>query len=255
VAFEAARQEGDVVAFTGGEPDVSAIADGDRRGTIGGQHVTLRDQVLTELRRRIVEAEYGPGERLREDRLAQDFGVSRNPVREALRVVEAEGFVRVEPRRGAVVAVPDERTMRDLFAVRALLEPLAARLAAERASSADLLALRELLHAARAATDVGDYARVAELNTLLHARVAELSGNRWVIQFSATMYRHVQWVFRLGAPVRAAHSWREHVRLVEALEAGDADGAARAAAQHVDAARHAAVADDVVPDPGQRPQA
>src|SRR4051812_20813101 len=133
------------------------------RGTIGGRHLTLRDQVLAELRRRIVEAEYPPGERLREDRLAQDFGVSRNPVREALRVVEAEGFVHVEPRRGAVVATPDERTMRDLFAVRESLEPLAARLAAERASRADLIGLRGLLEAARTATDQGDYARVAEL--------------------------------------------------------------------------------------------
>ena len=215
----------------------------DPRGTIGGRHLTLRDQVLVELRRRIVEAEYPPGERLREDRLAQDFGVSRNPVREALRVVEAEGFVHVEPRRGAVVATPDERTMRDLFAVRALLEPLAARLAAERATSADLIGLRGLLEAARTATDEGDYARVAQLNTALHARVAELSGNRWVVQFSATMYRHVQWVFRLGAPVRAVHSWREHVRLVEALEARDPEAAERAAAEHVLAARQAAVDD------------
>jgi DNA-binding GntR family transcriptional regulator len=236
------------VAFSDRGRDLGAASATDRRTTIGGQHVTLRDQVLTELRRRIVEAEYGPGERLREDRLASDFGVSRNPVREALRVVEAEGFVHVEPRRGAVVAVPDERTMRELFAVRALLEPLAARLAAERASRADLVALRELLDAAREATDDGDYARVAELNTALHARVAELSGNRWVVQFSATMYRHVQWVFRLGAPVRAVHSWEEHVRLVEALEAGDADAAGRAAAEHVHAAQSAAVEPDAASD-------
>jgi DNA-binding GntR family transcriptional regulator len=248
------------VAFSDGEPDVPAASGTDRSRTIGGQHSTLRDQVLTELRRRIVEAEYGPGERLREDRLAQDFGVSRNPVREALRVVEAEGFVHVEPRRGAVVAVPDERTMRELFAVRALLEPLAAQLAAERATQADLASLRALLDAARSATDDGNYTRVAELNTRLHARVAELSGNRWVVQFSATMYRHVQWVFRLGAPARATHSWREHVRLVEALESGDPEAAARAAAEHVDAARAAAVdheiiADAAAEDAGQRPQA
>jgi len=216
---------------------------GDRRGTIGAQHLTLRDQVLAELRRRIVEAEYRPGERLREDRLAQDFGVSRNPVREALRVVESEGFVQVEPRRGAVVATPDERTMQDLFDVRALLEPLAARYAAERATPADLVALRGLLEAARAATEAGDYPRVAELNTALHGRVAELSGNRWLVQFSTAIYRHVQWVFRLGVAVRAVHSWQEHVRLVEALEANDPDAAERAASDHVDAARHAAVED------------
>lgn len=219
-------------------------------GTIGAQHLTLRDQVLVELRRRIIDAEYRPGERLREDRLAEDFGVSRNPVREALRVVEAEGFVRVEPRRGAVVATPDEETMRDLFAVRARLEPLAARLAAETASDADLVRLRELLDAAKAATDEGGFARVAELNTALHTRVAELSGNRWLLQFSRAMYRHTHWVFRLGVAVRAAHSWEEHVRLVEALEARDAEAAERAAAEHVDAARYAAVVEGATTQTG-----
>lgn len=234
-----ARSDGTSSAATGHLSGRGAALPGPE--TIGAMQVTLRDQVLAELRRRIIDAEYQPGERLREDRLAADFGVSRNPVREALRVVEAEGFVRVEPRRGAVVATPDEETMGDLFAVRALLEPLAARLAAERASDADLVRLRELLEAAKAATDEGDYARVAELNTTLHIRVAELSDNRWLRQFSMAMYRHTRWVFRLGVAVRAAHSWQEHVRLVEALESRDPEAAERAAADHVDAARHAAV--------------
>lgn len=74
--------------------------------TIGGQHMPLRDQVLVALRQRIVNGDYPPGERLTEDRLAADFGVSRNPVREALRVVQTEGFVVMVPRRGAFVALP-----------------------------------------------------------------------------------------------------------------------------------------------------
>lgn len=209
--------------------------------SIGGRHLSLRDQVLTELRRRIIDAQYLPGERLTEDRLAADFGVSRNPVREALRVVEAEGFVEVQPRRGAVVATPDERTMRDMFAARAVLEPLAARLAADRASDADLAQLRRLLDLARAATGEGDFVRVAELNSDLHRQVVRMSGNRWLEQFSVAMYRHVHWVFRLGASARAAHSWREHVRLVEALEAHDTDAAERAASDHVHAAQTAAM--------------
>jgi DNA-binding GntR family transcriptional regulator len=211
------------------------------RTSIGARHLSLRDQVLTELRRRIIDAQYLPGERLTEDRLADDFGVSRNPVREALRVVEAEGFVEVQPRRGAVVATPDERTMLDMFAARAVLEPLAARLAADRASDEDLVGLRALLDQARAATDRGDYVRVAELNSDLHRAVVEMSGNRWLVQFSVAMYRHVHWVFRLGASSRAAHSWQEHVRLVEALEAHDAEAAGLAASDHVHAAQTAAI--------------
>ena len=117
-----------------------------------------------------------------------------------------------------------------------MIEPVAARVAAERATDADLAALRDLLDQARVATEQGDFDRVAELNTELH-RAVVMSGNRWLAQFSTAMYRYVHWVFRLGAPSRAAHSWEEHVRLVEALEAHDPDAAEQAAAEHVHAAR------------------
>jgi DNA-binding GntR family transcriptional regulator len=210
-------------------------------GSLGDRHLSLRDQVLAELRTRIIDAQYRPGERLTEDRLASDFGVSRNPVREALRVVEAEGFIELQPRRGAVVATPDERTMRDMFATRAVLEPLGARIAAERATAEELASLRRLLDDARDATNEGDFVRVAELNSALHHAVMEMSGNRWLVQFSTAMYRHVHWVFRLGASVRAVHSWEEHVRLVEALEAHDPARAEEAARDHVRAAESAAI--------------
>lgn len=220
--------------------------------SIGDRHLSLRDQVLAELRTRIIDAQYRPGERLTEDRLAADFGVSRNPVREALRVVEAEGFIEIQPRRGAVVATPDERTMRDMFATRAVLEPLGARIAAERATSQELGALRRLLDDARDATNDGDFVRVAELNTALHHAVMQMSGNRWLLQFSTAMYRHVHWVFRLGASHRAVHSWEEHVRLVEALEAHDPSAAEEAARDHVHAAESAAIGHPGMPDEGER---
>jgi len=220
--------------------------------SIGDRHLSLRDQVLAELRTRIIDAQYRPGERLTEDRLAADFGVSRNPVREALRVVEAEGFIEIQPRRGAVVATPDERTMRDMFATRAVLEPLGARIAAERATSQELGALRRLLDDARDATNDGDFVRVAELNTALHHAVMQMSGNRWLVQFSTAMYRHVHWVFRLGASHRAVHSWEEHVRLVEALEAHDPSAAEEAARDHVHAAESAAIGHPGMPDEGER---
>jgi DNA-binding GntR family transcriptional regulator len=208
---------------------------------LGERHVPLREQVLNALRDRIITGEYAPGERLTEERLAEDFGVSRNPVREALRTAEAEGFVHVLPRRGVVVATPDETTMRDLFAVRSQLEPLAARLAAERATPADIADLHDLLDEARAATDRRDFARVAVLNSAFHQRVIDISGNVWLTAITGALYRHVQWVFRLDAANRAPHSWKEHVRLVDAIAAHDAIGAERAAALHVDAATLAAL--------------
>nr|WP_238352841.1 GntR family transcriptional regulator [Kribbella solani] len=215
--------------------------------TIGADHVALREQVLAELRRRIVDGEYEQGERLTETRLADDFGVSRNPVREALRVVEAEGFVQILPRRGAVVATLDETAVRDLFAVRQQLETLAAGLAAERATADGIAELRRLIEAANAATEAADFDRVAELNSAFHRTVIEISGNRWLHSISAAMYHHVHWVFRVGAAQRAPHSSGEHVRLVDAIEAGDATAASAAARLHVEAAAEAAL--------GQRPTA
>ena len=209
--------------------------------TIGADHVALREQVLAELRRRIVDGDYAQGERLTETRLADDFGVSRNPVREALRVVEAEGFVQILPRRGAVVATLDETAVRDLFAVREQLETLAAGLAAERATDKDVARLRRLLEDASAATDAKDFDQVAELNSAFHRAVIDVSGNRWLLSISAAMYHHVHWVFRVGAAQRAPHSWEEHIRLVEAIAAGDAEAASTAARVHVEAAAKAAL--------------
>ncbi|MEO6880787.1 MAG: GntR family transcriptional regulator [Mycobacteriaceae bacterium] len=208
--------------------------------TIGGQHLPLRDQVLSVLRQRIVNGDYPPGERLTEDRLAEDFGVSRNPVREALRVAEAEGFVIMVPRRGAVVASPDATTIADLFAMRERLETLAARLAAERATPSCVAGLRDLLDDARIATDGLDLAKVSELNSAFHLRVIEISGNRWLASIASALYMHVQWVFRIGAAQRAPHSWIEHIRLVDTIEAGDPDAAEVAALAHVAAASAAA---------------
>ncbi|WBQ02110.1 GntR family transcriptional regulator [Kribbella sp. CA-293567] len=227
---------------------------GNQARTIGGDHLALRDQVLVELRRRIVDGEYAQGERLTENRLADDFGVSRNPVREALRVVEAEGFVQILPRRGAVVVTLDEPAIRDLFAVREQLETLAAGLAAERASEADVARLRQLLEDASAATEAGDFDLVAELNSALHLAVIEISGNRWLGSLSAAMYHHVHWVFRLGAAERAPHSWKEHIRVVDAIAAGDPAAATEAARDHVVAAATAALVAPSAAD-AQRPVA
>jgi DNA-binding GntR family transcriptional regulator len=219
-----------------------AMVVGERRMTIGSRHLALRDQVLAELRHRIVNGDYPPGQRLTEDRLAADFGVSRNPVREALRIVQAEGLVTMTPRRGAFVSTPDVSTITDLFAVRSSLEKIAAQLAAERATNEDVSDLRGLLEAARDATERADFSRVAELNNELHLRVIAISGNPWLASISSSLYLHVNWVFRLGAAHRAPHSWAEHIRLVDAIAAGDPKEAEEAAAAHVSAAAVAALA-------------
>lgn len=207
---------------------------------IGDSQRDLRERVLDELRQRILTGSYPPGERLTEERLADDFGVSRSPVREALRVIATEGLVRLNPRRGAQVSTPDADSARDLLQVRARLEPLAARLAAERATAADIAALRELLEQSRLATDAKDLDAVAELNTRLHMEVVRIADSHWLSAFARRMYLHVQWIFRVSADRRAPHSWQEHIVLIDAIESGDPDRAEAAAASHVEAAWRAA---------------
>ena len=210
-------------------------------GTIGAQHLGLRDQVLSELRQRIVNGDYPPGERLTEDRLAADFGVSRNPVREALRIVETEGFVEMLPRRGAFVATPDESTIADMFAVRERLET-AGRPAGRRAGHAR--------RRRRPARPAGGGARGHRAGRLLPGRRAEqrAAPARHRDQRQPVAVGDLQRALparALGVPAsapphRAPHSWMEHIRLVDAIEAGDADAAEAAAAAHVHAAGVAA---------------
>jgi DNA-binding GntR family transcriptional regulator len=203
---------------------------------LGGGHRPLRDRVADELRKRIIDGRYCAGHRLTEERLADDFGVSRNPVREAIRVLEAEGFLTVQPRRSAIVASVALRDMEDLFEVRLSLEVLAARLAAQRGSEDDRL--ERLIAEAK---ETGDEAVLATLNTRFHATISELAGNALLASLMERLYYRMQWVYRQSVRERAPHSWAEHERLAKAIQAGDADAAEAAAREHVLAARASAI--------------
>jgi DNA-binding GntR family transcriptional regulator len=207
--------------------------------TIGSNHRPLRDKVVDELRRRIIECDYAPGHRLTEGRLADDFGVSRNPVREAIRVLEREGFLIALPRRGAVVASISAQDIEDIFDVRLSLEVLAAQLAAQRSDAAGHATLSGLIAEAAAASTVAELAR---LNTAFHAEICRLSQNTLLISLLESLHDRLQWIYRQSAEVRAPDSWTEHEALAAAICAGDAEAAAHAAHTHVLAARQSALA-------------
>jgi DNA-binding GntR family transcriptional regulator len=206
--------------------------------TIGARHRPLRDKVVHELRRRIIDGAYGPGHRLTEERLAEDFGVSRNPVREAIRVLEAEGFLIAQPRRGAVVANVTVRDVEDLFDVRLSLEVLAARLAAQRAGDDGAARLDRLLAKAHATRRLSD---LAALNTAFHAEICALAGNELLRGIMESLHGRLQWIYRQSVDVRAPHSWAEHETLAAAIRAADATAAGAAARSHVLAARRTAL--------------
>ncbi len=206
--------------------------------TIGESHLPLRDKVVTELRRRIIDCDYPPGHRLTEDRLADDFGVSRNPVREAIRVLEREGFLVGLPRRGAVVATISRQDIENVFEVRLALEVLAAQLAAKHIDAAGTATLRQLVtDAAGAATAT----ELAALNSAFHTEICRLSGNSLLMSIMDSLHDRLQWIYRQTAVHRAPMSLTEHTALVEAITAGDSDAAGRAAHAHVGAARETAL--------------
>ncbi|MCK2219828.1 GntR family transcriptional regulator [Actinomadura sp. ATCC 31491] len=210
--------------------------------TLGAAHRTLRDEVTAELRRRILSGELAQGERLVEDRLAATLGVSRNPVRESIRVLAAEGFIEVVPRLGATVARLSAEEGEELFDVRMAIEGLAARLAARKRTPASARRLRAVLEQAKEAVEAGRLERVADLNTAFHLAVGEAAGNSYLSLMMTPMLQRAQWVFSQTASVRGPHSWTEHLGLCEAIIAGDEDEAQARAVAHVAAARRSFLA-------------
>lgn len=194
---------------------------------------SLRDQVYEQLRSRIMDLELTPGHRITERDAAAELGVSRVPLREALRLLEAEGLIVLVPRQGAMVASWSREDIVRLFEVREELETLAARLAATRRTEADLRLMRELVEAADRALAAGDDAATAAANAGFHRAVFAACGNTLLQQMMAPLDSRVQWLFHLTKHRDTREQRQEHVRLLELIEARDSDGAAELYRAHI----------------------
>ena len=185
----------------------------------------------------ILAFELPPGTHLAENKLADQLGVSRNPVREAIRILATEGFIEVSPRRGAFVARLTPADAENLFDVRMALEPLGARLAARNGPTRGVETLRESIELARHAMQTHQLDELANLNTEFHIKVVEMSDNPYLVGIASQTIKRAQWVYRQNAATRAPHSWSEHQGLIEAIESGDEELAEAEARTHVAAAR------------------
>jgi DNA-binding GntR family transcriptional regulator len=201
--------------------------------------VPLRQSVYEVLVELIVAGTLGPGEHLVESELARQLGVSRQPVREALHRLEAEGWIDLRPSQGAFVHVPTDREVDELLDVRELLEGATARLAARSATPESVAALRETWREGAAAVDSGDLTRTVAANNDFHAAVAEIAGNAVLAELSEIVARRVRWYYRQVAPARGHESWAEHAEIVAAIEAGDEDKAGGLARMHTERTRSA----------------
>ncbi|MBX9925948.1 MAG: GntR family transcriptional regulator [Hyphomicrobiaceae bacterium] len=183
----------------------------------------------------IVEGRLRPGARLDEATLAARFGVSRTPIREALRSLAAAGLVEIRPHRGAVVSAPDPRTMIEMFLVMAELEAICARLAARRLTAGDERALKETLAACERASRAGDTDAYYFENAHFHQLLYAASGNRFLADQALALHKRLAPFRRLQLRVRnRMHvSQAEHAAIVAAIVAGAEDAAAEAARAHV----------------------
>jgi DNA-binding GntR family transcriptional regulator len=192
-------------------------------------HVDAYERILGA----IDSGELPPGARLRESQLAERLGISRTPVREALRRLEAQGLVAHEPHRGVVVAELDYDQLGELYAVREVLEATAARLAARHASPEEVEVLREM--AAAHAELVEDAAGLAEANKRFHRQINRSSHNRYLNSMLENM--RVNLALLSGTtftlPERRRAAAEEHRAIVEAIAKGDELQAERLARQHI----------------------
>jgi DNA-binding GntR family transcriptional regulator len=229
-------------SLPGGKPGLAA-ADA---GALGRSHASLGKRVTDELRRAILSRRHKPGDRLVEDRLSEEMGVSRVPIREALRALAAEGLVDVQPRRGATVAEVSPAIARDLVEVRATLEGLNARLAARHRESAIVEELRDVLAAGNRAAELRAVDDLVRLNGEFHDKLAEAGRNSILWDIMRTLRERTSLVFATNTSRRAQQDWDEHSRILAAVIEGDEELAAMLATRHVHRAAEAAFA--VPPD-------
>lgn len=200
------------------------------------EYLPLRDVVFNTLRQAILRGELKPGTRLMEIQLANKLGVSRTPIREAIRKLELEGLVLMTPRKGAEVAEITEKNMLDVLEVRKALDELATELACDRITPAQLDALKTAETVFEAALETGDITSIAEADVKFHDVIFEATDNRRLINLlnnlREQMYRYR--IEYLKSPKYYPKLVKEHKQLIEAIEDGKKDIACETIEKHID---------------------
>lgn len=193
------------------------------------------EQLGEEIEERIVTGQYRPGMRLDEQDLADEFGVSRTPIREALIHLASAGMIEMRPRRGAIVAQASATRLCEMFEVMAELEAMCGRLAARRITPAEQAELLEAHRACEVARDADDPDAYYHLNEVFHQRIYQASHNSFLAEQADALHRRLRPYRRLQLRVRnrMKTSYSEHQAIVDSILSGDGDAAADRLQRHV----------------------
>jgi DNA-binding GntR family transcriptional regulator len=199
--------------------------------------VSIRDQAYAALKRAIASADiYSRPDEIRIDEraLCQQLGVSRTPVREAMTLLEQEGFLRTEPRRGIFIVRKTRRQIVEMIQVWAALEGMAARLATKRASDKDIAALRDIFSNFADGTPGENIDEYSDANIAFHQALIRLSGSDLIINMTDNLFLHVRSVRRvtIAHGDRAERSLADHLKIIEALAKRNADRAEKLSREH-----------------------
>ena len=200
------------------------------------EYLPLRDVVFKTLRQGILTGELKPGERLMEIHLANKLGVSRTPIREAIRKLELEGLVTMIPRRGAEVAQITEKSMKDVLEVRKVLDDLSVELACERITEEEKEMLKNACVDFEEAVKTGDFAKIAKTDVAFHDIIVTATRNirlsQMVNNLAEQMYRYrFEYIKDSSQHARLV---QEHEEICQGIIAGDKKRALEAIEKHID---------------------
>ncbi|MBE6760533.1 MAG: GntR family transcriptional regulator [Ruminococcaceae bacterium] len=200
---------------------------------------SLRAVVFESLERAIIDGEFQPGDSLSEIMLSEKYGVSRTPVREALRQLELEGLVRLVPNKGATVVGVSEKDIDDIYAVRIRIEGLAARLCAENATDEEVQALERLADLQEFYLLKGKPEQLWQLDGEFHNTIFDASRNRPLKSMLSSFHSYVSRARSnsMRSAERAGQSVEEHRAILSAIAAHDGDRAEQLMTAHIIAAR------------------
>lgn len=198
---------------------------------------TLKEQIVETIKESIAVGKFKPGERICESKLAEDLGISRTPLREAIQTLEAEGFLKVIPRKGAVVSDYSEKDIQDIYEIKATLEGLAARLAAVSLTDADIDKLTEINDQLRSMSLKGERSvnRFFKVHNLFHDIFLRASNNDRLYQLNCQLMGPFK-RFRLASlaiPGRFEEAVATHDKIIEVFKERDAEKAQELVMQNV----------------------